>query len=80
MFGLFFYLRNMYDDIGSMWILLDEYCDFYIWNDVKIVFVRVVEVVGEKSFIDELVWLVSGSYVEFSFFSIIYEVSEFECL
>lgn len=73
------HLRDMYDDIESMWTSTDEDRDPYTWNDVKNAFVRAAEAAGETSFTDELVWLASGSYAESSFFSTVYEASESEC-
>ena len=73
------HLRDMYDDIESMWTSTDEDRDPYTWNDVKNAFVRAAEAAGETSFTGELVWLASGSYAESSFFSTVYEASESEC-
>ena len=79
MLGPSLHLRDMYDDIESMWTSSEEHRDPYTWNDVKTAFVRAAEAAGETSFSDGLVWLASGSYAESSFFSVIYEASEPEC-
>lgn len=79
MLGPSLHLRDMYDDIESMWTPSDQFDEPYTLNDLKTAFVRAAEVVGETRFSDGIVWLASGSFAESSFFSVKYQASESEC-
>lgn len=73
------HLRDLYDDIESMWTSSDQYNTTESLNRLKTAFARAAEAVGEKRFCDEITWLACGSSSESNFFFTKYVTHEFEC-